>query len=224
MAPSLRPSASSTAGRASPSPLRHAKVDFVAGHGRCTRQAHRWPLTLRSCFSLSSVVIDIPARPAPACCRLAFQAERIVDVEAEHLVAAAQADHLAAVAQVLVNRRRPALLAQPVEVGAHRLGAGQDDQVGRPAAFRPGRSSGNRLPDAGAAGRGRCGWKCADRPARRFSFLAVFCLSTVAVAIASSASSISRADRAKRRAPACRCVVPASRGRIRAGRCRRESG
>ena len=50
---------------------------------------------------------------------------------AEHLVAAAQADHLAAVAQVARHRRIPALHAQPVEVAAHRLGAGEHDQVGR---------------------------------------------------------------------------------------------
>lgn len=35
----------------------------------------------------------------------------------------------AAVAQVLFDRRFPALRAKPVEVGAHSLGTGQDDQA-----------------------------------------------------------------------------------------------
>ena len=53
-----------------------------------------------------------------------------MDHAAQHLVAAAQADHLAAVTQVLADRLLPAPRAQPVEVGTHRLGTGQHDQVG----------------------------------------------------------------------------------------------
>lgn len=48
----------------------------------------------------------------------------------QHLVAAAQANEFAAVAQMAGDGLIPALSAQPVKVGTHRLGTGQDDQIG----------------------------------------------------------------------------------------------
>ena len=63
--------------------------------------------------------------------RRAFQAVGIVDARAEHLKAAADAEDLAAVAQVAGDGGVPAVLAQARQVGAHALRAGQDDQVGR---------------------------------------------------------------------------------------------
>ena len=47
----------------------------------------------------------------------------------EHLEAAADADQLAAITQVAADGLFMALLAQPVQVGLHRLGAGQHEQV-----------------------------------------------------------------------------------------------
>ena len=64
-------------------------------------------------------------RAAPA-----FETERIVNRPPQHLVAATQADEFAAVAQMAGDGLIPALSAQPVEVGTHRLGTGQDDQIG----------------------------------------------------------------------------------------------
>ena len=54
-----------------------------------------------------------------------------MDLVAEHLETAADADDLAAVTQMPADRRLPALLAQPGEVGAHALRAWQDDEIGR---------------------------------------------------------------------------------------------
>ena len=53
-----------------------------------------------------------------------------MDRRSQHLKAAAQADELAAVAQVARNRLVPPVRAQPGEVGAHVLAAGQDDEIG----------------------------------------------------------------------------------------------
>jgi len=48
---------------------------------------------------------------------------------AQHLKSAADADELATIAQVALNRLIPAPSAQSCEVSAHALGARQDDQV-----------------------------------------------------------------------------------------------
>ena len=56
---------------------------------------------------------------------------RVVNLPAEHLQAATNTQNLAAVAQVAGDGDVPALLAQPREIGAHTLGARQDDQVAR---------------------------------------------------------------------------------------------
>ncbi|EXI92521.1 MAG: hypothetical protein AW12_00504 [Candidatus Accumulibacter sp. BA-94] len=69
-----------------------------------------------------------PAKPRSAAGG-PLESKRVVQLAAEHLQAATDADEFAAVAQVPANRLFPALGAQPGEVGLHRLRSGQDDQL-----------------------------------------------------------------------------------------------
>ena len=62
--------------------------------------------------------------------RFVLQSLRIVNGLAQHLEATADADHLAAVAQMALQVVIPALLFQPGEVGAYVLAAGEDHQIG----------------------------------------------------------------------------------------------
>ena len=115
-------------------------MDLVAGHVRAEPRFRIGPVVARQVREPAAQVAQLlvllehgvhleQAQPGHGAGR-AFEAERIGELAAEHLEAAADADHLAAVAQVAADRRLPALGAQPGEVGLHALGAGQHDQVG----------------------------------------------------------------------------------------------
>src|SRR3990167_6245573 len=54
---------------------------------------------------------------------------RVVDLRAENLQTAANTQQLAAIAQVLGDSRRPALLTQECQIAANAFRAGQDNQV-----------------------------------------------------------------------------------------------
>jgi hypothetical protein len=116
------------AGVASAAPLRDAHVDAVAADDSPAPGSSNSPLTFSSVFSRPAAFRS-PASQVPACCPAAFESERIVQLAAEHLQAAADADQLAAVAQVATDRFLPALRAQPREVGLYRFRARQHDQV-----------------------------------------------------------------------------------------------
>src|SRR3990167_928210 len=71
-------------------------------------------------------------KPQPrAGTRCAFQPVRVVNLRAKHLQPAADTQQLAAIAQMLIDSRRPTLLTQKSQIAAYAFRAGQDNQVGR---------------------------------------------------------------------------------------------
>jgi hypothetical protein len=110
-----------------------AGMDFITLDGRTFQgqmAADAVQLFFRAQFGF-----DCQQAQAGAAAGHALDAQGIMDRLSQHLETAADADHLAAIAQVAQQRGFPAAGAQPLQVGAHVLAAGQDDQVGRGNSF-----------------------------------------------------------------------------------------
>ena len=123
-----------------------AEMDFVAlDGGRPSRNA----LPVTSVVDLSALItVSTSSRPRPSTVAgAALDAVRIGDGLAQHLIAAAEAQHVAAAADMRVDVDVPALRPQKGEIADGRFGAGKNDEVGiRPESARP---AGRRQFDAG---------------------------------------------------------------------------
>ena len=106
-----------------------ALMDFIADKRWCVRQA-QMPADLAQLLDFAQGRGQIEhAESGHAAC-FALQAQRIVQRLAQHLHATAQTDQFAAVTQMALQIILPAVGAQPSQIGAHRLGAGQYHHVG----------------------------------------------------------------------------------------------
>src|SRR5882762_3743160 len=112
-------------------PLRHPHMNLVAAEGRlAVRPRKEDSLDIAKLLLRLERRLEVQQGQAAAASRRALHAERIVDAAAKHLHAAAQPDHLAAVARVTKDCFAPARLFQVAEISAHVLAAGQNDEIG----------------------------------------------------------------------------------------------
>ena len=105
--------------------------------------------------------LDVEQAEARDLARRALDAVRVGDARAEHLIAAADAQHVPAAAHVGGEVDVPALRAKEGEVGDRRLGAGQDDEIGDRQGLAGAARRRAARPAPGAADRNRRNWRCA---------------------------------------------------------------
>ena len=111
----------------------HADVHLVAGKAECRRSVVPWHGVQRL-FGADSTV-STSSRPSPSTVRggPSMPSGSAIRLP-EHLIAAAEAEHATAAADVGCDVDVPAFGAQTPQIGDRRLRAGQDDEIGVAAA------------------------------------------------------------------------------------------
>ena len=103
-------------------------MDFITAKAVLLPAKLKVPEVFKSALLSPSVVLIGNKAQSLTATRGLFNALWIVDMLTQHLIAAANAQHFSAVAQVTENVLFPALLAQKIQVPSYVFAAGQNNQ------------------------------------------------------------------------------------------------